>query len=299
MAYCDLLIGIKELKEHLHDPQWRVVDCRFELTQPHKGFADYLDGHVPGAVYAHLDRDLAAPVTAQSGRHPLPDAAAFANTLGNWGISRQTQVVVYDQGGGAIAARLWWMLRWMGHRDVRLLDGGFDAWLREGFPLESEPPQVEPAIFEGEPDDSMVVTTDEIASALDSGSSLTLVDARDPVRFAGAAEPIDPVAGHIPAAKNFPFIRSLNDDGSWRSGEELKKAWAGILRSAAGGGDRGSWAAMCGSGVTACHLALSAELAGLPAPRLYAGSWSEWIRSPDRPIAAGAAPEPGPDAEGC
>ncbi|MGH8167096.1 MAG: sulfurtransferase [Woeseiaceae bacterium] len=301
MARSEFLIGIHELHQHLQDRGWRVVDCRFELSQPDKGFSDYLAGHIPGAVYAHLDRDLAATPARSgegSGRHPLPSADVFARTLGRWGITPATRVVVYDQGGGAIAARLWWMLRWMGHRSVRLLDGGFPAWQRAGLPLSTEVPPVAAGTYEGVADDGMTVSTGEVLQALRSGTPLTLVDARDAARFEGKTEPIDPVAGHIPGARNFPFSTSLNADGSWRSGEDLKKAWSGTVEAAKGGRSgeesrpdptEGAWAVMCGSGVTACHLALSAGLAGLPAPRLYVGSWSEWIRDRSRPVATGPA----------
>jgi thiosulfate/3-mercaptopyruvate sulfurtransferase len=294
MAYPDFLVGARELYDHLEDPQWHVVDCRFELTRPDKGFSDYLAGHVPGAVYAHLDRDLAAPVSAATGRHPLPEPETFARTLGRFGIAPQARVVVYDQGGGAIAARLWWMLRWMGHRSVRLLDGGFDTWRREGLPLETQVPDIEPLIYAGQADERMIVTTREVAEALEAGSPLPLVDARDPARFEGKSEPIDPVAGHIPAARNFPFGDSLTPEGVWRPGAELRQLWSRVLGepvTGASGGDRGPLTAMCGSGVTACHLVLSAGLAGLPLPRLYVGSWSEWIRDPARPVATG--PQPG------
>jgi thiosulfate/3-mercaptopyruvate sulfurtransferase len=301
VAQSEFLIGIHELEQHLQDRGWRVVDCRFELSQPEKGFSDYLAGHIPGAVYAHLDRDLAAPPARSgegSGRHPLPSADVFVRTLGRWGITPATRVVVYDQGGGAIAARLWWMLRWVGHRSVRLLDGGFAAWQRAGLPLSMEVPAVAAVTYEGVADDSMTVSTGEVLEALRSGTPLTLIDARDAARFEGKNEPIDPVAGHIPGAHNFPFGTSLAADGSWRSGEDLKKAWSATLEAAKGRGSagklhlaaaEGAWAVMCGSGVTACHLALSAGLAGLPAPRLYVGSWSEWIRDPSRPVATGPA----------
>ena len=303
MAHSEFLIGIHELQQHLQDRGWRVVDCRFELPQPGKGFSDYVAGHIPGAVYAHLDRDLAAPPARSgegSGRHPLPPADVFARTLGSWGITPATRVVVYDQGGGAIAARLWWMLRWMGHRSVRLLDGGFAAWQRAGLPLSTEMPAVAPVTYAGAGDDRMTVSTGEVLEALRSGTPLTLVDARDADRFEGKTEPIDPVAGHIPGALNFPFSTSLAADGSWRSAEDLKKAWSRTLEAAKGRGsdeesrsaaaeDPYPWAVMCGSGVTACHLALSASLAGLPAPRLYVGSWSEWIRDASRPVATGPA----------
>ncbi|MGH8194372.1 MAG: sulfurtransferase [Woeseiaceae bacterium] len=283
MAYADFLIGADELQRHLREPAWRIVDCRFELTQPEKGHADYLDGHIPGAAYAHLDGDLAAPVTATTGRHPLPHPEDFTATLGRWGISRETHVVVYDQASGAIAARLWWMLReWLGHPSVVLLDGGYDAWLRAGLAIETGIPALVPATYVGQVNERAVVTTEELQRAL---VTEFLLDARDATRFAGLREPIDAAAGHVPGAMNVPFTASLHADGTWRGQAELEAAWSVIF---AGDRDRG-WNTMCGSGVTACHLALSAELAGFRTPRLYAGSWSEWIRDPGRPVAAAAA----------
>lgn len=284
MAYAEVLIGARDLYRHLDEPEWRIVDCRFELQQPDKGQADYLAGHIPGAVYAHLDRDLAAPVTPRTGRHPLPDPDVFAATLGHWGIAEHTRVVAYDQAGGAIAARLWWLLRWLGHREVRVLDGGFAAWRREGLPVSDEVPRIRPARYAGRPDDSLVVATEELPRLLERGE--LLVDAREAERFTGASEPIDAVAGHVPGAANFPFRGSLNEDGTWRRPEELRRAWAPFL----GGGRDRAWITMCGSGVTACHLALSAELAEFRPPRLYAGSFSEWIRDPARRVATGPAP---------
>ena len=281
MAYADVLIAPRDLYEHLADPRWRVVDCRFELLQPDKGYADYRAGHVPGAVYAHLDRDLAGPVTPATGRHPLPDPRIFAATLGRWGITRSTSVVAYDQAGGGIAARLWWLLRWLGHRRGVLLDGGFAAWRRAGLPATDELPEITPATYEGQPDHRKAVSTEDVRQRLEQGERL--VDAREPERFAGSREPIDAVAGHVPGAVNFPLRMSLNEDGTWRRPEELRRAWEPLL----GRGRDGSWITMCGSGVTACHLAVSAELAGFREPRLYAGSFSEWIRDPGRPVATG------------
>lgn len=282
MAYADVLIAPRDLYHHLDDPEWRIVDCRFELQQPEKGHSDYLAGHIPGAVYAHLDRDLAAPVTPESGRHPLPDPATFAATLGRWGITQRSRVVAYDQAGGAIAARLWWMLRrWLGHREARLLDGGFGAWRREGLPASTEVPEPVPTVYEGRPDEDAVVTTDALPGRLEEGERL--VDARESERFTGRTEPIDTVAGHVPGAGNFPFRQSLREDGTWESPEALRRAWGPLL----GGGRDRSWITMCGSGVTACHLAVSAELAGFRPPRLYAGSFSEWIRDPARRVATG------------
>jgi thiosulfate/3-mercaptopyruvate sulfurtransferase len=301
MAYENFLVRPHELHEHLYDHNWRVVDCRFDLANPGKGYAEYLAGHIPSAVYAHLDRDLAAPVTRRTGRHPLPDPEAFALTLGNLGIDRKTHVIAYDHGSGAIASRLWWLLRWMGHSSVRLLDGGLAAWRCEAYALETAVPQFEPVRYLGMPDPGMVVTTADVEKALAAGSPLPLLDAREPARFEGRTEPIDPVAGHIPGARNMPFSSNLTPEGNWRSPAELREAWESVLAppQEVPGNDRDRLAVMCGSGVTACHLALSAGLAGLPLPRLYAGSWSEWIRDSRRPVATGPAgkgKEPG--AEG-
>lgn len=282
MARADFLIGTEELRLRLNDPGWRVADCRFELTEPGQGYAGYLDGHIPGAVYAHLDRDLAGPVTPATGRHPLPRPDVFTATLGKWGISRDTRVVVYDQAGGAIAARLWWMLRWwLWHESVVMLDGGFDAWRRAGLEIETGIPPIAQTAYVGTAHNRSIVTTDELECLLRAQAE-PLIDAREAARYAGFREPIDAAAGHVPGARNFPFKTSLKADGTWRSQEELETAWSGILH-----GDRGrAWITMCGSGVTACHLALSAEMAGFRPPRLYAGSWSEWIRDPGRPVAA-------------
>lgn len=284
MAHADVLIAARDLAGHLDDAAWRIVDCRFELMRPEQGRADYLAGHIPGAIYADLDRDLAAPVTRTTGRHPLPAPEVFAATLGRWGITPDSPVVAYDQAGGAIAARLWWMLRWwFGHRQVRVLDGGYAAWRREGLPTSRTVPDIEPSTYPANADDRMIVRTDELPDLLERGE--LLVDARDPDRFAGRHEPIDTVAGHVPGAVNFPLGTSLHEDGTWQSPEALASAWEPLL----GGPPGRSWITMCGSGVTACHLALSAERAGFRAPRLYAGSFSEWIRNPARTVAAEGA----------
>lgn len=275
------LIDVAELSRIIDSPACRVVDCRFDLFDPQKGYADYLAAHLPGAVYADLDRDLAGPVTPSSGRHPLPDPTAFAATLESWGIGNDTHVVAYDYGNGSVAARLWWMLRyWFGHAQVSVLDGGITAWLDADGPVEKGATTPSPTVFNGQPDDSRVVTTEEIAANVASGRNRLLLDARDPVRFRGDKEPIDTVAGHIPGAVNLPLGRSLDEGGRWRDEQALRALWSEFDAEAASG----SPVAMCGSGVTACHLILSATLAGAPVPRLYVGSWSEWIRDPDRPI---------------
>jgi thiosulfate/3-mercaptopyruvate sulfurtransferase len=275
------LIEPAELRGIAASVDCRVVDCRFDLLEPEKGRAEYLAGHIPGAVFADLDQDLAGPVTETSGRHPLPDAEAFKTTLQGFGIGPDTQVVAYDYASGALAARLWWMLRWFGHTRAAVLNGGLKAWLAADEPLETEVPEYPATELEASADAGLVATTADIGSALGEGREMNLVDARDRPRFVGDKEPIDTVAGHIPGAVNFPFSGNLNDDGTWKSPDDLRLLWAGLPVSEPGA----PLTVMCGSGVTACHLALSAEIAGLAAPRVYIGSWSEWIRDPSRPVA--------------
>lgn len=281
------LITASELAEHLEDQRWCIADCRFDLMSPQKGGAEFLEGHIPGAFYADLDRDLAAPVSTMSGRHPLPDAREFAAKLGAWGVDNASQVVVYDNAGGAVAARLWWMLRWLGHSRVAVLDGGLDAWLRIGGELESGQANPQQKRFAPQVRTHMLINTEQVTARLKSDPDFTLFDARDRQRFLGDVEPIDAVAGHVPGARNFPFLASISPDKTWLGRSELTLAW----NSALAGRHSADAAVMCGSGVTACHLILSAELAGLPAPQLYVGSWSEWIRDPARPVATGADPE--------
>ncbi|MFT5500451.1 MAG: thiosulfate/3-mercaptopyruvate sulfurtransferase [Woeseiaceae bacterium] len=279
------LVDISQLKALAAGPGCRVVDCRFNLMKPGAGRQDYLAGHIPGAVFADLDHDLAGTVTANSGRHPLPAIADFVACIQNWGITNNTQVVVYDGGNGALAVRLWWMLRWLGHEKVALLDGGLSAWLAADGELENHEPDIAVAKFDPSPDQSLVATTEEISAAVAAGTEFNLLDARDAVRFAGQTEPIDPVAGHIPGAINLPLTRNINADGLWRSASELKQLWQDTLA----GREGRALTTMCGSGVTACHLVLSAQIAGLPEPRVYVGSWSEWIRDDSRPVATLAA----------
>jgi thiosulfate/3-mercaptopyruvate sulfurtransferase len=276
------LIEAAELQDMLGSADCRVVDCRFNLQQPEKGRTEYLAGHIPGAVYADLDQDLAGPVTPDSGRHPLPDTNVFKARLERWGIGPGTQVVVYDTASGALASRLWWLLRWFGHSQVAVLNGGLNAWCAGDGPLETDVPEFPESTFPAAPDAGRVVTTDEICSTLSKGDDLRLVDARDRARFDGQKEPIDPVAGHVPGAINLPCSENLNVDGTWKSCEELRQAWAGLL----GSDTSAPFSVMCGSGVTACHLVLSAALAGLEEPRVYVGSWSEWIRDASRPVAS-------------
>lgn len=276
------LISPALLASKLDDPSWVVVDCRFVLTDPDAGLSAYRRGHIPGARYAHLDNDLARAPGPADGRHPLPRADDFGATLGSWGISNSSRVVVYDDVSGAIAARLWWMLRWVGHDEVYVLDGGLPGWKAAGLAVDQVVPSVRMTRYAvGEVREDWVVATERIQSELANGA--LLADARSAERYQGIAEPIDPVAGHVPGAVNRPFTDALQPDGRMRPAEELHARLGYLTNHPAG------FIAMCGSGVTACHLLLAVSAAGLGDGRVYLGSWSEWIRDPERPVASGEA----------
>ena len=262
-----------------------VVDCRFSLTDGAAGRAAYDRGHIPGARYAHLDDDLSRRPSPHEGRHPLPDLARFAATLGRWGITADDAVVCYDDASGAIAARLWWLLRHIGHRECAVLDGGFAAWQEAGLPEERQAPTWAPRHYEPRATGARaVVATAELAARLAAGD--LLVDARAAPRYRGEQETIDPVAGHVPGARNRPFASNVTTQGRFRPSAELRTELLALFE----GREPSGVIAMCGSGVTACHLLLALEVAGLPGAKLYAGSWSEWIRDASRPIKTG--PEP-------
>lgn len=273
------------LAQRLADPSWAVIDCRFDLSKPDWGREAYASAHIPGALYAHLDHDLSGPVTPASGRHPLPDAAVLAANLGRFGIDEHVQVAVYDQGPGAYAARLWWLLRWLGHRRVAVLDGGLAAWQRCGLPLSSACTGRPARSFVARPGAAPVMTSDELLQALPQFASgeRVLADARSAERFRGENETLDPVAGHVPGARNHPYTSSLGADGRFLPPAQLRQLWEERLA----GVPAAQLVSMCGSGVTACHNLLALEVAGLPGAALYAGSWSEWIADPARPVARG------------
>ena len=276
------LISTAELAQLIEESNVRLVDCRFDLFDADKGAADYEAGHIQGAVYAHMDHDLASEIGEQTGRHPLPDPARFQAALERWGINNDTHLIAYDYGNGTLAVRFWWMMRfWLGHERVAVLDGGIAGWTAAGQPLETGITTVKRANYGGVPNPGCLASTAEIEAAVRSGSALALIDARDPARFNGEVEPIDPVAGHIPGAFNMPLAGNLDTAGYWQSPDVLRESWQQAPVDPA----TEDVIVMCGSGVTACHLILSAVRAGLPPPRLYVGSWSEWIRDPGRPIA--------------
>ncbi len=272
------LIEPAELSPELSDPDVAVIDCRHELSKPDWGAQAYAAGHIPNALHASLDRDLSGPVGPATGRHPLPTVDAFAETLGRWGIDGRVQVVAYDQGPGAYAARLWWMLRWVGHTRVAVLNGGLAAWQAAGLPVTREAGTRVPRRFVPRPVDSVSVTAAQLEQGLARGE-VTLIDARGADRFAGENETIDPVGGHVPGARNRPFTTNLDAGGRFLSPDALRRGFASVASS-----DASDVVSMCGSGVTACHNLLAMEIAGLTGARLYPGSWSEWIRDPHRPI---------------
>lgn len=276
------LIEPVQLLPHLSDQEWVVVDCRFDLTDPAAGSRLYAAGHIPGAHYAHLDADLSGPVTAATGRHPLPDPARFAERLGAWGVAHSSQVVAYDEATGGIAARLWWLLRWVGHGDVAVLNGGLQAWLAAGYPVDDRTPVANPSVFRPRVDRRAVVEVDQVVSGLATGT-IVLVDARAGDRFAGRNETIDAVAGHVPGARNHPFAANVDAERRFLSPRALRERWRKTLVGAPGS----PVVCMCGSGVTACHNLLALEVAGIGGARLYAGSWSEWIRDESRPVEKG------------
>ncbi len=276
------LISAETLTGELTDPRLVIIDCRHDLKDPAAGSRKFEEGHIPGARHAHLDRDLARPPLASEGRHPLPVIERFVEMLRRLGISNESFVVVYDDCGGAMAARLWWMLRWLGHERVAVLDGGIAAWCALGQALEAGP-IVDDGTGDFEPTavrHDWIVTTEALETLLAQGEVL-LLDARARPRYAGLVEPIDPVAGHIPGAVNLPFSDLLSERGTFEAPAVLAQRFA----DAFDGRPIETVVTMCGSGVTACHLQLGLEVAGLPMGRLYVGSWSEWIRDPERPIA--------------
>jgi thiosulfate/3-mercaptopyruvate sulfurtransferase len=279
------LVQAGTLAQHLDDPDWVVVDTRFDLADPVAGRRAYAQGHIPGAFYAHLDEDLAGPVRADSGRHPLPAPEALARTFSTWGVDERTQLVAYDDSSGAYAARLWWLARWLGHDAVAVLDGGLAAWRALALPEVADAPRARQGVFTPRLRQERAISTAEVADALQRGT-LLLIDARAAARFRGEVEPIDARAGHVPGARNRPFTENLGPDGRFRDASALRADYAALLddRSPA------DVACMCGSGVTACHDLLALEHAGFRGARLYVGSWSEWIRNPARVVATGAAP---------
>jgi thiosulfate/3-mercaptopyruvate sulfurtransferase len=276
------LLSTEELSTHMHDPEWVIVDCRFELSIPDRGHDQYLVGHIPGAVYAHQNKDLAGEVTSQTGRHPLPESNAFIQRLSDWGIGPQTQVIAYDESDGSKAARLWWLLQYYGHTRAAVLDGGLAAWIQSGFAMQSREEHNLPATFSGEPHPEMVADLACVELARQDPDWL-VIDARTPERYSGAIEWVDPVAGRIPGSINYYFGNCVLPDGRFKPAEELRQEFVALV----GKRPMEHVIVYCGSGVTACSNLLAFEYTGLRGARLYPGSWSEWIRNPANLVATG------------
>ncbi|MEX2399932.1 MAG: sulfurtransferase [Rhodothermales bacterium] len=275
------LISIPDLAANLNDENVVVVDCRFSLDDPDYGSRAYEKAHVPGAVYAHLDHDLSAPIVpGETGRHPLPSPDRAAATFAGWGIGDGIQVVAYDDAGGAIAGRLWWTLRYLGHYPAAVLDGGWTGWMEDGRPTASGTENRSPRSFEPRVHTGWTVDAPTVDDRR-TNPSWVLLDARDGVRYRGEEEPIDPIPGHIPGALSAPFKANLDATGRFKSPEALRERFVGLI----GTTPPGHVISQCGSGVTACHNILAMEHAGLSGGLLYPGSWSEWITDPNRPVA--------------
>ena len=277
-----MLVTTAELAAHLHDSAWVIFDCRHDLLDPEKGARLYREGHVPGAHFAPVDTALSGPKDGTNGRHPLPDPTAFADFLGRHGVSDTSFLVAYDDVGGQYAARLWWLARWIGLTRVALLDGGWSKWLADGRPTTTELTARRSGGVQARADSAGLWTTADVQSRLGQPGSLVL-DARAAERFRGEIEPIDPVAGHIPGAVNRFFKANLRDDLTFRPADELRREFETLL----GGRSAGNVGHQCGSGITACVNLFAMEHAGLTGSKLYAGSWSEWISDPTRPVARG------------
>ena len=278
----DTLVSATDLAAHLDDPQWIVFDCRHELTDHAAGARAYTQSHIRGAHHVNLDRDLSGAKNGRNGRHPLPEANAFCARMAALGLGRGMQAVCYDASGGPFAARLWWMLRWVGHDAVAVLDGGWPAWTAAGLPVATDPPAPARGTFSGTP---RAVTVDaSMLVATLGGGALSIVDARSADRFRGENETLDPVGGHIPGALSRPCQSNLGADGRFKPAALLAQEFSALL----GAQPPSAVVHQCGSGVTACHNLLAMEVAGLHGSRLYPGSWSEWCSDPARPVATGA-----------
>jgi thiosulfate/3-mercaptopyruvate sulfurtransferase len=273
------LISAPQLKQ-LNSADCVIIDCRFSLANTEAGGYAYRHGHIPNACYAHVDKDLSSRITDHTGRHPLPDFKEISQKIGACGISNYTQVVVYDDAGGAFAGRSWWLFRCLGHDNVAVLDGGIQSWQRHGYAITTVLPRIKPASFRAYLNPNLWLSASQVENAI-AKRSITLIDARTPERYRGEQEPIDPVAGHIPYALNRAFQRNLTSQGLFLPPEQLRAEFKQLIGST----KPEQVVHYCGSGVTACHNLLAMEHAALTGSKLYAGSWSEWIRDKNRTVA--------------
>jgi len=273
------IISVEDLNKNLNNSNWFIFDCRFLLKDPQGGLKKFQQGHIPGAQFADMDKDLASPMTEASGRHPLPDPEVFINKLRGWGVKNDAQIICYDDMSGAFAARMWWLLKWLGHNDVAVLDGGIDKWIASNYALEAELQSQTASSFAATANDAMWVDINFVQQEL-AANNIKLLDARSSERYTGEDKKTDPVPGHVPGAISFPFAANLNKQGMFLSAAELKQRFAAEFAE----GQHDQVINMCGSGVTACHNLLAMSVAGLPMTRLYVGSWSEWIKDSNRPV---------------
>ena len=274
------LIETEDLHHNLNNPDWVIIDCRYDLTDLDKGKIAYTQSHIPGAVFADVHDDLSGPPITDQGRHPMPSVDHLNALFRRLGINAQSQIIVYDASQGAFASRLWWLLRYMGHTRVALLDGGWQAWQEANLPERSGDESNMPGSFEGAPRTAWLVTVEAVP-----GCKL-LVDSRDPARYQGQVEPIDKAAGHIPGAVNHFWQENLRDNGRFKEAQELQKEFIRLFSGTA----PEDVVFYCGSGVTACHNLLALAHAGMDSAKLYAGSWSDWCSDPSRPISTGPSP---------
>ncbi|WP_054635693.1 sulfurtransferase [Thalassobacillus sp. C254] len=269
------LVTTEWLNENLHDENLRIVDCRFELGQPEQGRKEYYESHIPGAVHVDLEKDLSDSPAVHGGRHPLPDMEEFADFISELGIDKDTKVIAYDDQGGAMAARFWWMLLYLGHPNVYVLNQTFTSWKKKGYPVTEEIPSIEKRYFFADKEPRLLVHLEEVKVALHEEDKV-LIDGRDEIRYKGIRDEVDPVAGHIPGARHYFWKKVLTEEGKWKESEELQSHFSGLSHS-------DEIISYCGSGVTAAANVLALKEAGFENVRLYAGSWSDWSSYPDLP----------------
>lgn len=278
------LISTKDAYQHLDDPHWLFVDCRYYLEKPEQGQQEYGQSHLPGALYAHLDKDLSATVVpGVTGRHPLPDVDKVIGLFSHWGVDQDVQIVVYDQGPGMIAARLWWMFRWLGHDNTALMEGGWNKWLAEAKPVAKEAAVLTPRQFIAQVHNDYVAAVEDVSASM-TNPDRVLLDARAADRYRGENETLDTVAGHIPGAISVPYMDNVNSQGCLHPPEMLRSMYKALF----GETQAANAIVYCGSGVTAALNILAIEHAGLGMARLYPGSWSHWITDENRPVSTGS-----------